>query len=450
MSDTRKQIMERLGSIVSKSAMARIDPSMMDGAGNEVVIRMNNGESATAKYNRSTGKWTLTGHPDVPSFAKVRDLVDHLTKSGYSRPGAKAKMERTAEEYAEDIVSTAEIVRGWARQMFEDAVNRKYREVRNTARKIGQTMTRFDQELASPIKSSRPGAKAEMAKRYDAKIVGNELVRSDGRRYQIKGRKPSLPKAREINGEVEWLFITGENGAEYSVQRFDDSGYRVFGGSSGMSVQWDGLLRASRTGAKAKMGKHWVDSIAEKNRIESEYAQAKLDRQNAVRENASLRARGKPAKPVPELPDAPMFPFAFDAKTGDYEGLVLGDERDVPKGCIVKWKTHASRPGAKAKMAANESEVRKAISSDIAEMMRVWNKIMATAKKQFPNASSEELYQIALGAMKQQLKMSRPGTKSTHSTDEAVSKKIALLMDEGYPQEQAVAIALDTKRKGTI
>lgn len=41
-------------------------------------------------------------------------------------------------------------------------------------------------------------------------------------------------------------------------------------------------------------------------------------------------------------------------------------------------------------------------------------------------------------------------SKSTHAADEAVSKKIALLMDEGYPQDQAVAIALDMKRKGKI
>jgi hypothetical protein len=71
-----------------------------------------------------------------------------------------------------------------------------------------------------------------------------------------------------------------------------------------------------------------------------------------------------------------------------------------------------SRPGAKAKFEVNEIEVRKSIASDIAEMMRVWNKIIATAKKQFPNASSEELHQIALAAMKNQLKFSRPGAKA--------------------------------------
>lgn len=33
------------------------------------------------------------------------------------------------------------------------------------------------------------------------------------------------------------------------------------------------------------------------------------------------------------------------------------------------------------------------------EMMEGWNKIMAAARQQFPNATEEELYQIAKGAM---------------------------------------------------
>jgi len=33
------------------------------------------------------------------------------------------------------------------------------------------------------------------------------------------------------------------------------------------------------------------------------------------------------------------------------------------------------------------------------EMMEGWNKIMAAAREQFPEASEDELYQIAKGAM---------------------------------------------------
>ncbi|UOF80938.1 hypothetical protein [Caudoviricetes sp.] len=43
------------------------------------------------------------------------------------------------------------------------------------------------------------------------------------------------------------------------------------------------------------------------------------------------------------------------------------------------------------------------IAQDLKEMMNGWNKIEAAARKQFPNASAEEIYQITSGAMKQAL-----------------------------------------------
>jgi hypothetical protein len=39
------------------------------------------------------------------------------------------------------------------------------------------------------------------------------------------------------------------------------------------------------------------------------------------------------------------------------------------------------------------------------EMMQAWNTIMAAARKQFPGANEEELYQIAKGAMNHALKI---------------------------------------------
>jgi hypothetical protein len=54
---------------------------------------------------------------------------------------------------------------------------------------------------------------------------------------------------------------------------------------------------------------------------------------------------------------------------------------------------------------------------------------------------------------------SRPGAKSRHAiregdkvsaADDAVSRKIRKLMDEGKPQKQAVAIALDLERRGEL
>lgn len=42
-------------------------------------------------------------------------------------------------------------------------------------------------------------------------------------------------------------------------------------------------------------------------------------------------------------------------------------------------------------------------AQDIAELMAAWNTITARARIEFPNASEEELFQIASGAMRHAL-----------------------------------------------
>lgn len=59
----------------------------------------------------------------------------------------------------------------------------------------------------------------------------------------------------------------------------------------------------------------------------------------------------------------------------------------------------AERQVNPAAQALAASWVEPTLASDIAEMMKGWNEIEATAKAQFPNATSEEIYQIAAGAM---------------------------------------------------
>jgi hypothetical protein len=88
MSDLRKSIAERLGS-AGKVKSARIDSSMLDGSMREVPIILKDGSHAVAR--KSASGWKVDGHADIPAFAKLRDLVAHMDKMGFSRPGAKAK-----------------------------------------------------------------------------------------------------------------------------------------------------------------------------------------------------------------------------------------------------------------------------------------------------------------------------------------------------------------------
>ncbi len=44
-------------------------------------------------------------------------------------------------------------------------------------------------------------------------------------------------------------------------------------------------------------------------------------------------------------------------------------------------------------------------AQDLVEMMAAWEKIMTAARSQFPNATEEELFQIASAAMRHALGM---------------------------------------------
>jgi len=102
-----------------------------------------------------------------------------------------------------------------------------------------------------------------------------------------------------------------------------------------------------------------------------------------------------------------------------YHEDLLGDMKffdTEEKARRAASKMLASRPGVKDTMAAGELTTAEAI----AKMMEAWNKIEAQAKKQFPNASKEELYRITKSAFESALKFkfSRPGVKDTMALED--------------------------------
>jgi hypothetical protein len=133
-----------------------------------------------------------------------------------------------------------------------------------------------------------------------------------------------------------------------------------------------------------------------------------------------------------------------------------------------------SRPGAKAKMAADASELARALSAFQAEandLQKAWiayqqkpkqfNKAQIVDSAKYLRKQIERIVEVANNLEAD--RFARPGAKSTHEapaqkpgrkvmaeSDPAVSAKIRKLMAEGKPQKQAVAIALDMKRRGEI
>ena len=156
--------------------------------------------------------------------------------------------------------------------------------------------------------------------------------------------------------------------------------------------------------------------------------------------------------------------------------------KDLPAD-LIAWaqsKGTASRPGAKAKMGKYATQLGWIASQaqDQVELAKKNIRILAKTMHQDPAqrnsrdlSDMRRLFELAdkLGMETEIVTIyergyfSRPGAKATHEapaqkpgrkvmaeSDPAVSAKIRKLMAEGKPQKQAVAIALDMKRRGEI
>jgi hypothetical protein len=149
------------------------------------------------------------------------------------------------------------------------------------------------------------------------------------------------------------------------------------------------------------------------------------------------------------------------------KGMLERVSRSV--GASAPAKRRAMRPGVKTKMAVNRRKVVQDLEYLRDEARRVndassrmdaenWLKRVRARdlKEQDWLEAADAVSQISA------VLNSRPGAKATHAaadkpgrkvmaeSDPAVSAKIRKLMAEGKPQKQAVAIALDMKRRGEI
>jgi len=177
-----------------------------------------------------------------------------------------------------------------------------------------------------------------------------------------------------------------------------------------------------------------------------------------------------------------LSPSAITSEEGRHPAYDGGAARDVGQVTVdYNRSTKSSRPGAKAKfeissyeqaeyqIALSEERIasyRKALANTEA-MIRNANSLMRTADSGDKKAMKEVIgiARMLESTMKSR-GFSRPGTKTSmtreqteeqkaglkimSAADPAVGEKIATLIKEGKPQDQAVAIALDMKRRGEI
>jgi ribosomal protein S18 len=274
-------------------------------------------------------------------------------------------------------------------------------------------------------RASRPGAKAKMDKNADYVEYAN--LRETLSKLENRLRRAPVEQRARLQRELD-----------AGIKRYRELADR---------------LRSSRPGAKAKMDR----------RIE-------VDRWTSPK--GTMYTAG-----IHQHGGGTFQPFIVARYSDGGEQLMSGNAPSFKSEAGArKWlakelqhrKVTASRPGAKAKMGKDLRELNTYLSSLIRQRdMLVSDDRRAKGKDlrvaNHLNRIRQEIDAVLMDiARAEKATASRPGAKATHAaadkpgrkvmaeSDPAVSAKIRKLMAEGKPQKQAVAIALDMKRRGEI
>jgi len=275
---------------------------------------------------------------------------------------------------------------------------------------------------------SRPGAKAEMSKATDALDYIKSSIANGKTVYVQAGSRttkitPQTYAKWEASGRP--LFKMSSDGA---LLMASGSSYVRLTLADEMLARVSAM---SRPGAKATFASD-VDLVMEQARkMHSNWKPIAERDQNKPNAGTRGGVEGYASSAIHFLEnhirDLKKYSKRADKKEAEAAKAGLKEVADMMKYWEAMYrKVTASRPGAKSTHAADGfyggSE------ADAVRHMAAYDKTCAEC-----NAEDTKL-----------------GDKIAMATDPAVSKKIGKLMDEGYPQNQAIAIALEMKRKGEI
>jgi len=176
-------------------------------------------------------------------------------------------------------------------------------------------------------------------------------------------------------------------------------------------------IKASRPDEKSTMGKYWVEDEQSKAKQPVKSMREGIERVSGM-QNGVLRYADQGMTSI----------LAYGRGSG---GVSLTEDGKLHK------KHASSRPGAKATMGLEDAcwKGYEAVGTKTKDGKNVPNCVpKATAAK--PEIEETE--------------QDKAGLKLMEKADKAVSDKIRTLIKEGKPQDQAVAIALDMKRRGEL
>jgi len=348
-------------------------------------------------FESDSEHWESRSWPEVAKAAGV-----------WSRPGAKATFADASVMAAFlrllDYAGTAVARKNYAvAQDFYDQAAKMITAHPDLNRAGSSTRERL-MDIGDRIKksrASRPGAKAKMAVDRKKVIRDLEYLRDEARRTRNDSARIDaenwLKNVRK-GGLKEQDWIEAESAASY------------------ISEEVQG--RFSRPGAKAKMARWTLDAS---------------------------EGWGDLSKQWTATINGTQWAIVVEGATGNGSLMRVQPGRapqTIKRGSVEQLKRYAetlksSRPGAKARHALTDA---------------CWQGYEAVGTKQKDGKTVPNCVPKATAAKPSDLEREdvKAGLKLMEKADKAVSDKIRTLIAEGKPQDQAVAIALDMKRRGEI
>jgi len=195
----------------------------------------------------------------------------------------------------------------------------------------------------------------------------------------------------------------------------------------------------SRPGAKAKMAAHWTERVEVVEDV------------SFRNKNTGATVSGGGAVPWRSAADRANWEAIthyslMDTRTGTTAGKQYRTRQEAERA-LADAKAQRIRDERRAEREASSPDARRRAAT-----IKEIDRLMATGMTQI-----EAIQYLKSRGLR--IASSRPGAKVANAvregekvsaSDTAVSRKIRKLMDEGKPQKQAVAIALDLERRGEL
>jgi hypothetical protein len=478
---TRNEIKARLGSFEEPIAKARpgrkVRAGIMDRIGAAAsALTASPADPTSPQYRQQLAAAKKTAQDAVGNYKFMRDKVkgrqdamDKYVGSAIKTINASTNVQ-DVEHFVEQIqiavralvTMQSSVKTPFARKENKmDALYGEYAKLQDYVSSAWNVANNYVSDMRSMLdlrKSAKGSAMFEEMKKLAGQLAMMERQLTQVNAYSVAGLKKGIELGNKLANQASPL-----------LRRVKE-----------LYQQFRRVVKASRPGAKAKMGR--AEQVMRDGTVHLDFRAAK-EWLSSVTDSALRYIINDAQQAAKAMPDGNKWNYYHDLS------LTAQDE-------LQRRKRKSSRPGAKAKFGADTQSVNGTAKRWVAILNRTkpqagfeqfharlkarLEQVIRDTNEMIRNPELQDQYggwtfsdlnnivRDVVGGGSSTLRyaqalldsrFSRPGAKvrnairegeKVSASDDAVSRKIRKLMDEGKPQDQAVAIALDLERRGEL